>query len=372
MGTLSKKVFRTIDNIPAKAAKTKFKIGENIAIVKKRKIYNKVKWTAEQTAEFNDYWKKWGGVKPYWHKLYQSINGVFNVKYFPEKLYSTKLEPMLNPWIYSKVFSDKNMIDLFWGNVEGVNIPRRILSKMNTSYYDGEGNYVSLNKAVEIVNDIGKCIIKPTVDSSSGQGVKLLNFVNGVDELSGESAKSLIERRNDSFVVQEIVENNKNIREIHPNSLNTIRVITYKVEEEIHCAPLTLRIGVGDSTVDNIHAGGLCVGINKDGTLKEKAYQLGWGDSSRYFLKHPTSGIVFKDYYIGNMRQVIDAAKRLHEKATQLGIVSWDLTINKNEQVVLIEANCYGQSVWFPQVINGQSLFGDDTEYFLEKIAKNK
>ena len=206
MGTLSKKVFRTIDNIPAKAAKTKFKIGENIAIVKKRKIYNKVKWTAEQTAEFNDYWKKWGGVKPYWHKLYQSINGVFNVKYFPEKLYSTKLEPMLNPWIYSKVFSDKNMIDLFWGNVEGVNIPRRILSKMNTSYYDGEGNYVSLNKAVEIVNDIGKCIIKPTVDSSSGQGVKLLNFVNGVDELSGESAKSLIERRNDSFVVQEIVE----------------------------------------------------------------------------------------------------------------------------------------------------------------------
>ena len=372
MGTLSKKVFRAVDDIPAKAAKAKYKIGENIAIVKKRKIYNKVTWNSERTAEFNAYWRKWGGMKPYWHKLYQSMNGVFDVKYFPEKLYSTKLEPMLNPWIYSKIFSDKNMIDLFFGGMDEVYIPRKYLSCINGVFFDNEGNAVSEKIAYECVKNIGDCILKPTIDSSSGSGVKRYNFFDGLDTLTGNQVNTIISESGNNFVVQEVVTNNSSIKALHPNSLNTLRVITYRVNDRINYAPLTLRVGVGDSVVDNIHAGGLCVGVNIDGTLKERAYRLGWGDNSDFFLNHPTTGIQFNDYYIGNVQKLIEVAKALHGKVQQLGMVSWDLTINSDEKIVLIEANCYGQSVWFPQVINGQSLFGNDTEYFLEKIANKK
>lgn len=372
MGRLSKSVFRHIDNIPETARKVKYTIGEDIAIIKKKKLYNKVKWTPEEQNEFHTFWKRFGGMRPYWHKLYQSINGTFDVRYFPEKLYTTKLEPMVNPWIYTKIFSDKNMIETLWSDVSEVYIPRTYLKCINNSLYDCNGRSITRVKAKDALNNIGKCIKKPTVDSSSGNNIRLLNIIDGIDVLSGEPLETVLSDIENNSNIQELIHNNKALKALNQTSLNTIRVITFRVEDQIHVAPLTLRIGVGDSSVDNIHSGGLCIGINEDGTLKEYAYKLGWGDNNLRFSEHPTSKLIFKDYYIGDIQKLLQAAKKLHEKVLQLGIVSWDLTFNDRNDVTIIEANCSGQSVWFPQVINCESLFGKDTEYFLDLIKKSR
>lgn len=372
MGSFSKRVFKKIDSIPEKARIMKFTAGENIAIIRKKKLYNQIKWTPEQQREFNSFWEKHGGIHPYWHKLYQSMNGVFDVRYFPEKLYTTKLEPLLNPWLYSKIFSDKNMIATFWGVLKEVYIPKQYLGCINGSLVNGYNQRTNIQKAIELLSDIGKCIVKPTIDSSSGKGFRILNIKNGTDQISYENVNDIIINSGTDYVIQELVENNDAIKALNPTSLNTIRTITYRVDDQIKCAPLTLRVGVHDSNVDNIHAGGLCVGINQNGTLKEYAYKLGFGDNSQKFLQHPASNVVFKDYYIGDIQRLINSAIKLHERVPYLGIVSWDLTFDKNENVVIIEANCSGQSVWFPQVVNGVSLFGDDTEYLLDLIQKNR
>lgn len=368
MGSFSKAVFKWIDSIPEKARKAKFRIGENIAIIRKRKLYNQVKWSAEEKSQFDAFWKKWG-VRPYWHKLYQSMNGVFDVRYFPEKLYSTKLESLLNPWIYSKVFNDKNMIECIWGDVDDIHIPKRFMSCINGCFFDSNNKCLSKHDYLGVLADVKDCVLKPTVDTSSGIGFRKLNIKNGMDLDSGESIASIINNAGKNFIIQEYIVNSSRIKALCPRSLNTIRITTYRTNSKINYVPLAFRVGIGDSNVDNIHAGGLGIGINTDGTLKDKAYQLGWGDSAKIFYSHPLSGIVFKDYYIGDIQRLIKAAIRLHEKVPQLGIISWDLTFNDKDDVVLIEANCSGQGVWFPQVINGESLFGDDTEFFL-KIAK--
>lgn len=54
-----------------------------------------------------------------------------------------------------------------------------------------------------------------------------------------------------------------------------------------------------------------------------------------------------------------------------MGILSWDLTIDEEGQVVIIEMNSTGQSAWFPQFVNGESLFGENTPQIL-KLIKNK
>ena len=69
----------------------------------RQRLISTVHWTAEQENEF----------KQYWHKLYQSYTGKFNVRYFPEYLFSSKLEPLFDKNPYNDALEDKNLLHLY-------------------------------------------------------------------------------------------------------------------------------------------------------------------------------------------------------------------------------------------------------------------
>ena len=197
-----------------------------------------------------------------------------------------------------------------------------------------------------------------------------LNLANGKDVESGKDIEQILNKYKKNYIIQQIVKNSRVLNDLYLNSLNTFRIITYIVNGKINTAPVSLRIGAGDNKIDNIHKGGLVVGVNFDGTLKKYAYQLGYGDNSVKFAEHPDTGVIFENYYVGDIQKMISAAVKLHEITPQLGIISWDLTFDENNNVVLIEANCKEQSVWFPQIVNECSLFGEDTQYMINKIRR--
>lgn len=47
-----------------------------------------------------------------------------------------------------------------------------------------------------------------------------------------------------------------------------------------------------------------------------------------------------------------------------------DLSLDTEGAVVLIEVNTTGQSAWFCQMVNGESLFGENTGKMLQLIRK--
>lgn len=366
-----KSLEKKINGAPDSLRMLKIKYSEKNAIKKKKKFYYNVEWTKEQSELFNDFWSKNVGKKidDRWHKLYQGINGVFDYKYFPEYYYSVIIEPRLNPSEYCKVFSDKGLIPLIYTNgVDGLKSPKIFFECCNGVFLNSEHNILTRHEAESLLQNFGKCVIKPTVGTGSGHGVFVADFKNGIDVNSQKSISEIFDLSKPDFCVQEIIKNSDMISAICPVSLNTMRVITYFVKDEIHCAPLVLRVGLGEKPVDNIHAGGLCVGINKDGTLKKKAYQLGYGDNNVIYTEHPYSGVKFDNYYIGDVERIVALAIKIHKRIPRLGIVSWDFTFDEDNNAVLIEANCQGQSVWFPQIVNECSFFGDDTEYFCKML----
>ena len=75
----------------------------------RQRLISTVHWTAEQENEFKQYWKKNYGkeISSAWHKLYQSYTGKFNVRYFPEYLFSSKLEPLFDKNPYNDALEDK-------------------------------------------------------------------------------------------------------------------------------------------------------------------------------------------------------------------------------------------------------------------------
>lgn len=203
-----------------------------------------------------------------------------------------------------------------------------------------------------------KCVIKKTIDTSSGRDVLIFNPEKM--ELEAELAKF-----GNDWIIQELIQQHPDLQALNDTSLNTFRVMTYICNEEICVCPVALRMGRAGADRDNIHYGGISIGVNADGTLRKYAF----AEYGERLAEHPDSKVCFEGYKIYGADDLIrNTAKLCHERMPWLGILSWDLSVDSEGQIVLIEVNTTGQSAWFCQMVNGEPLFGENTGKMLELI----
>lgn len=244
-----------------------------------------------------------------------------------------------------------------WG---GVHVPTTIISCINGILRDGENNILSQAAAIMLLSKIEQCVIKKTIATNSGRDVEIV-CPSEID--IGQKLISF----GKNYVVQELIEQSSPLKALNPTSVNTFRVITYLCNDEVCVSPVALRIGRSNADRDNIHYGGICVGVTQEGLLRKQAFSE-YGES---FTAHPDTGVKFDAYRIeGAGARLRETAQKLHCYLPYLGIISWDLTIDSNGAVTLIEMNTTGQSAWFCQMVNGEALFGENTGYMLESIRK--
>lgn len=346
------------------------KYGEYRNIRIKENLCSKVTLTGEQEAEIKEYFREHYGkeIATSWHRLYQSYTGSYRVNYFPEILFSTELEPKLNDATIAAFLGDKNLLYRLFGDVANVHIPKTYGSCVNGILQDAGSAVVGFTGLMDMLNDIGSCVIKKTVDTSSGRDVALCDFCNGVDRKSGNSIADVVASFGKNFVIQETICQSEALAMLNRTSVNTFRVMSYICDESIKICPIALRLGRSNADRDNIHYGGICIGIKPDGALRKQAFSE-YGEA---FDAHPDTGVVFHNYKIPGAESLAAAAKRLHARIPYLKIISWDLTLDQNGVVTLIEMNTVGQSAWFPQMVNGEPLFGEDTPAMLKIINRKK
>lgn len=349
----------------------KITLAENIAIFKKRKLYKNIKWTANQTNDFNDFWKKHYGktISPRWHKLYQSINGVFDISYIPEKLLSTVAESKLNPYSRSVLLQDKSLLPLLLSK-KGILCANNHIVNSKGIFYDEGYRIITKEEAVAVLKNIGKCIIKPTENSGSGKGLRFFNIKNGVDSYSEQATDEIFRGYKHDFAVQAPLYQCKEVADIYSEAINTFRVTTYILDGNIYSAPSALRVGSGGNRLDNIHAGGYGVPISESGVLGKYAYKLGRGDSKEKIEQHPDTGIVFDGYTIPCFERITKTAKEAHGLFTGVGIISWDIILDIDYQPVIVEANITGQGYWFPQIVHGKGLFGENAAKIIKLYCR--
>ena len=131
------------------------------------------------------------------------------------------------------------------------------------------------------------CVFKP-LKGSLGSGVFLVKKDVVTDE------KVLYEKCiKYGLIVEECVRSCKELEEFHPQSLNTIRVITMSKDGKFGVVSSLLRIGVGDSIVDNGAVGGILAPIDPDtGVIMDH----GRDKAGNVFIQHPDSGKTFKGF----------------------------------------------------------------------------
>lgn len=343
------------------------------AIVKKRALYKGVVFSKEQEREFDEFWGDVGlsRLSRRWHRLYQAINHQFNAAYVPDHLFSMRIEPALNPRGIREVLGDKVLAQRVYCGAEGVDFPKIIVAVTKGTCVDCDGRVLSRSQAIELMSSHIELVAKPRIDGNSGKGVRLCEI--NCDSSNAASIYGGLEvEYADGFIVQERVRPHPILERLSPSALSTIRVITFRFGGSIFHALSALRLGRGDSFVDNIHGGGLVVGVDDDGRLGGYAYELGYCDSTVRHEVHPESGIVFSEVTIPSMYEIVRAAKNMHGMTPELGMISWDMTLSATEDVVCIEANVAGQSVWFPQICNSRPLFGEHTHRVLVEVCRSQ
>lgn len=344
-------------------------VGELKGIYHRKDEWKQTVLTKEQSHAAKEYMKKhYGKVVPlWWHRLYTSYTGKFDEKYFPEILFSSKLEEKLNPYDVALPLGNK----AFNPQILFRDIPDTL--KIRTPEYLCVSCYgVIWNRNDELVDfewiiaNIGveEHVIKPTIDTMGAKGVQVIKIEDGIDVRSKKRLADILKSYGGNFVIQERVKNHTSIAHVYPNSVNSLRVITYICDNQIHIAPLSMRFGINGRVVDNA---GIFIGVDKEGYLCETGFSK---KGLIRYSTHPDTGVVFKGYKVAGVPQMIDAAHKMHARLPQLKMISWDLAYDDNENVVIIEVNTTGQSVWFPQMVNGEGLFGDHTPQMYHLIRK--
>lgn len=174
------------------------------------------------------------------------------------------------------------------------------------------------------------CIIKPT-NGSLGKGVFKTYKNSNTNKLKSLYDFSI----NNELLVEECIESCEELKVFHPQSLNTIRVVTISNKEKAEVFGAFLRVGVGNSVVDNAHAGGIFAQID---ITNGKIESDGINTNGERFICHPDNGILFKGYIIPKWNLIIETCCET-AKLTDNIITGWDVVINKDGIIELIEGN---------------------------------
>lgn len=174
------------------------------------------------------------------------------------------------------------------------------------------------------------CIFKP-LNRYGGKGIRRLEITETQD---AESLYAQVQNRM-PFVLEELIDQDPGIAALHPQSVNTVRYLTFYYHDKLYRIQAVLRIGQGDSTVDNATSGGVYALIDVEtGVLKGPA---------RSFLgecceTHPDTGIRFEGFQIprwDELNELLEQVARVLPEQKQVG---WDFALSKTGWV-LVEGN---------------------------------
>lgn len=330
------------------------------SIIKKHKPK---KLSVNQKNTIKTYFKERGykNIKTDWHQFFIANNGCFSEKYISDDIFHPIISNAVNQKKQWPALLDKNLLEtLFFGFKQ----PKSIIKNINGFYYINSNQVNKLEAIDEWSKHTDKLVIKPSIESGGGREIVSFSIENGITTFNGLHIGDLLNRYKKDFIIQKVVHQYSKLKKLNSSSLNTLRIMTYLKEKEVHVLSAIIRIGKTGMFTDNNSSGGIVCGINENGSLKEYGYL-----SSGKREKVTESKVPLSDCFIPSYNKAIEMVKDMHFKIPYFRIISWDIGIDDENCPVLIEYNTYNQNIRIHQLTNGP-LFGEFTEELLE-IGRN-
>lgn len=312
--------------------------------------------------EFNEvvvsYWKKYGVIpKKYWYDIYCAGSDHYDPRYIPDDMWYQTICPHFCRYQSAWSLTNKGMYDRIFPNVRQ---PEVVAKKMNGCFYNAKNELINREEAIQLCLTEKKLIIKPTGGGGGGRSVQVLH----PEEMNPESVSELFDQYDRGFVLQRFLKQHKDLAAIHEKSINTVRVITFLFYGKVYVLSAQLRMGVGDSDVDNVSAGGIACTIKEDGWLAETAVtrKSEWSD-------HHPNGMKFKDIRVPSYDRIVAKAIELQGSVPFFGIIGWDFAVAEDGEPIMIEFNTPCNQ---NQIGGKAPTFGDLTDQVLDDVFHKK
>jgi hypothetical protein len=161
---------------------------------------------------------------------------------------------------------------------------------------------------------------------------------------------------NHSYVVQPSVRQHELLKQLHPNSVNSLRITTFlESDGSVAVRHISLRFGEnGDRTVNH---SGLFVYLDHHGNVTSNAYDDIGIDRGE---KHPDTGMIYKNLKIPSMAEAIQKCRNAHHLFPYLRFIAWDLYHDETGEPRLIEWNTRRPDMWVNEARIGPLLNGKE------------
>jgi hypothetical protein len=339
-------------------------------IIKLNKIGNKKVINEEL---YNKKWKQLSVlVNVDYYRIFSNYIGT-NVNIVPEDISHNIIEHILNPTQYRSFYEDKNMFDKI---LSSHLLPQTYVRKLNGFYYNSvycKINIQDTSSLIRYLNNLDSFLIKPTVNSSSGNNIQIFRKIN--NEFVNLKDKNILDFEylqdnfSNDFIIQEKLNQHDFFANLNSTSINTIRLLTYRsvINDQVGVPSAILRIGGQGALVDNAHAGGVFIGIDKSGKLGDFACdQFG----KKYF-SHNGTNFNNNQLIIPNFQNIINFAKTVAQDVPHHRLLALDVVMTSDGSLKLIEFNINSLSTWLFQ-FTVSSAFEEYTDEIIDYCKKNK
>lgn len=313
----------------------------------------------QQEKEIYKYWSKFtNDFDIAYHRYYIDRTGKFDVRFIPDDIFAGYIDGYLNNRAIEPGIADKNYFDMY---LRGFRMPKTYVHLINGIYEDESYNIISKEKALDILSEKEKITVKPSMSSYGGKNVFF--FENATRD---EIERYVNDAPCQNLIFQETIKQSSKTAKLHPESLNTIRIMTLILDNDVKILPCSFRMGVGKSRVDNASNGGIYCKINDDGTLSGVAYNT----LGEKFISHPDGG-EFNHVRFDFMDKIKHLVKKAAERFPHFRLIGWDIAIDENDEPMIIEANLTMSSLDVIETVCGP-LFGEYTEQVLNEVFCQK
>lgn len=324
--------------------------------------------TESEESEIRGYFAGCPGFSTVFHRLYKGFTGEFHPEYIPDDLYYSYIEPFMTDRRASRYMDNKCYYPRLFPDVK---MPPVICNRTGRIWTDADGKRITAREALDLAGQRGDVVVKAAENSQGGQG---LFFLSGAEIRT--RFKEAVRSIEGDITVQELFLQHEEFEKLHPGSVNTVRILSFLPARPEGPAPdhfgedggtrilsMAVRIGTGQSRVDNVCSGGLICGVNENGALTESAFS----PAGSAVYEHPDLGYAFSGITLPGIDSAVRLVKQIHPRVGKFRLSSWDIAVDRNGEAALIEANFSLGIIMELQAVNGP-LFGGRTPELLREV----
>ena len=324
--------------------------------------------TAEQKSEIDRYWAQFGfRVRNYaWFQWYYGSTGKPDPRNIPSEYYFYAILPYYNNAAFISAYKDKNAFDTF---LSPDCFPKTVMKRINGDFYGPDGAFLSTtDRDPAIAALLGRntsVIVKNVLDSGQGKNVKKYTFDSAEDVEKMLQDWSPIR----NYLVQEVVRQHPFFAQFNESSVNIMRINTWYRNGEVIVSTPVVRFGMPGYATDVCHINGeeivRLVGLTDDGFLRDEVVHM---NGKRWPLTEIVPDPIRQ---VPAWDRVLQTVRENAKKLKHFRLLGWDITVDENEQPVVIEYNITRPSPYSSQMTDGP-MWGDHTEELLAFLKDDK